>query len=477
MADDGADKSNQEETPDQLAAKRRQWASYFLVALLLLLVGVSFAILGGGNNERHDHWTTDRGEHGNETVAENLDKHQISNQDREMEQEALRKPSGEFEFRNDVHQPVGFAPDDTFPIISHGMFPSKGDIWNDLLQMGKPNEYDRSDPPFWGKGVVSIFVRFKVLGLISVNTKTNSFELDLALGERWVDDRLKFDPTKLGSLAVIILSSTDEALHGGTGPIWRPDTYFMNAVRFSATGDEIGQHTEITPKGIVFWGRKIAATFVAQFHFQYFPFDKHRLPIARSDYRYHNKQVRVSWDGPHAATISEEVTHPLFQISAFDRAKVVKQFYLGPYDCVIMNIRIERSVMSYFVKSILPVYLIVLLGCLAYRIDVHEPKMVPARVGVIISCVLTQSSFGRQLTEFGPKVSYLTWMDFYVLVAFMFNAFAMLEMGYVLLSNMNQIKMPDGMHESNYIDNLMEIWVPILFTIFTAIMLMVGNWG
>jgi hypothetical protein len=85
------------------------------------------------------------------------------------------------------------------------------------------------------------------------------------------------------------------------------------------------------------------------------------------------------------------------------------------------------SVSSYFWKLILPVYMIVILGCLAYRIDVHEPKYVPARVGVIISCVLTQSSFGRQLTDSGPKVSYLTWLDFYVLVAFFFNAFAMLE--------------------------------------------------
>ena len=50
-------------------------------------------------------------------------------------------------------------------------------------------------------------------------------------------------------------------------------------------------------------------------------------------------------------------------------------------------------------------------------------------------------------------------------------------MGYVLLSNMNKIQMPDGNHESNAIDNFMEIWVPITFTVFTVIMMMVGYWG
>ena len=47
--------------------------------------------------------------------------------------------------------------------------------------MDKPDEYDRSDPPFWGKGVVSVFCQIKIKGLIAVNTKDNSFELDLGL--------------------------------------------------------------------------------------------------------------------------------------------------------------------------------------------------------------------------------------------------------------------------------------------------------
>jgi hypothetical protein len=42
---------------------------------------------------------------------------------------------------------------------------------------------------------------------------------------------------------------------------------------------------------------------------------------------------------------------------------------------------------------------------------------------------------------------------------------------------MYKIQMPDGSKESNTIDNFMEIWVPITFTIFTVLMMIVGFLG
>jgi hypothetical protein len=134
-----------------------------------------------------------------------------------------------------------------------------------------------------------------------------------------------------------------QAKNGGTGPIWRPDMYFGNAVKFSGIGDKLGQHSEITPQGVVFWGRKMAATFMTQYHFQYFPFDKQSLPITRGVYRETNTEIRVSWDGPHAATIAADVQHPLFDIRSFDRRKKISKFFLGNYDIVQMHIRVQRS--------------------------------------------------------------------------------------------------------------------------------------
>lgn len=266
-------------------------------------------------------------------------------------------------------------------------------------------------------------------------------------------------------------------MNGGLGPIWRPDIYFHNVVNANVK-DTIGTHTELTPQGTIFWSRKMSATFTAKYRGEYYPFDKQRLSIRLGDYRGDIKTIRLNWNPNQAATIdASRLQHPLFRVDDIDYTSYIQQLRAGEFDTLEFNMRISRRPINFIFKIIFPVYCIVILGSLAYRIDVHTTKNIPARVGVVIACVLTQSAFNRRLTEEGPKIKSLTWMDLYVGTAFMFNTMAMAELAYVMNSMRQQIKMEDGMEECEFIDNVFELYAPLSFTLFTIAMLIIGLVG
>lgn len=479
-----ADDDSKEDKPEEWAAFRRRLGAASIALSLAFVVFLMVFYLHQGNSDKQDNWYT----LDNKTAPKD---HAVQRPETSSDKDEAERAKSQHDKHEghgssatvaepivDPHQPESWAPDPSFPVVSKGIFPHRQDLWHELLKIGKPEQYDASDPPNWGKGVAAeIDVSVKILSLIDVNMRDNHFAVDFCLRLRWQDDRLVYSPPKIGQLGVIVLGVVDEAMNGGLGPIWRPDIYFQNIINANIA-DTIGTHTEITPQGTVFWSRKMSATFIAKYRTDYYPFDRQRLGMRLGDFRGDIKSIRLNWNARMAATVdSTRLSHPLYRIDAVDYLNYVERLSAGDFDVLEFNLRISRRPVNYIFKIIFPVFCIVILGSCAYRIDVHIPKNIPARVGVVISCVLTQSAFTRRLNMEGPKIKTMTWMDLYVSVAFLFNTVAMVEMAFVMHSMRNNTKMEDGMDESEYIDNHFELYCPVAFFIFTVVMLIIGVYG
>lgn len=109
---------------------------------------------------------------------------------------------------------------------------------------------------------VVVDVQFRVNLLYAVDSKNEQFSLDFFVRELWTDERLQFEPSlwpdALGALRV-----------PASRAIWRPDTFFLNAVSCS-TSDQL---LTLNATGRLNWSRHQTCVFKADFNLLDFPFE------------------------------------------------------------------------------------------------------------------------------------------------------------------------------------------------------------
>jgi hypothetical protein len=143
---------------------------------------------------------------------------------------------------------------------SIGEFAERSTILRKILM-----DYDKSDPPKWGKGPVDVKVGVRVSRLTAVDTFDNSFSIDYYYRLHWEDERIVIkESDNLGPIKVFTLSDTDEKKQ----LIWRPDVAFINVLSTKLNGVT----TFITNKMQILWVRHLYSTFAATYDFSYFPF-------------------------------------------------------------------------------------------------------------------------------------------------------------------------------------------------------------
>ena len=105
-------------------------------------------------------------------------------------------------------------------------------------------------------------MQYRINLLYSVDSKNEQYSLDFFVREKWFDERLPFDaslwPDSLGALRV-----------PSKWAIWRPDTFFLNAVSCS-TSDNL---LTLNATGWLNWSRHQTCVFKADFDLVKFPFE------------------------------------------------------------------------------------------------------------------------------------------------------------------------------------------------------------
>lgn len=261
-------------------------------------------------------------------------------------------------------------------------------------------------------------VQFRVNLLYSVDSKNEQYSLDFFVRELWDDPRLQFDsalwPDSLGSLRVPTTKS-----------IWKPDTFFLNAVSCT-TSDNL---LTLNSTGRLNWSRHQTCVFKADFDLLKFPFDSQTFSIKRVSYAYTQSELvlRPIASGPcflPDPTIGFE--NSLWDLTAADCSAQTFLFRVGQdnYYQVAGNLYVKRKFQNYIVKLILPMFIIVCLSTITYFIDASST---PARVGGTVTLVLSIITFNLVVSQDLPKINYSTLLDWYVWKCFLFVAFAVGE--------------------------------------------------
>ncbi|XP_069646919.1 gamma-aminobutyric acid receptor subunit gamma-1 isoform X2 [Haliaeetus albicilla] len=253
---------------------------------------------------------------------------------------------------------------------------------------------------------------------ISFGQILGEYTIDIIFAQTWYDSRLKFN----SSMKVLMLNSNM------VGKIWIPDTFFRNSRKSDA-------HWITTPNRLLrIWsdGRvlyTLRLTINAECYLQLhnFPMDEHSCPLEFSSYGYPRNEIEYKWK-----KTSVEVADPkywrLYQFAFVGLRNTTEISHTLSGDYIIMTIFFDLSRrMGYFtIQTYIPCILTVVLSWVSFWIN---KDAVPARTSLGITTVLTMTTLSTIARKSLPKVSYVTAMDLFVSVCFIFVFAALMEYG------------------------------------------------
>ncbi|KAM9348976.1 gamma-aminobutyric acid receptor subunit gamma-2 isoform 4-T4 [Symphorus nematophorus] len=251
-----------------------------------------------------------------------------------------------------------------------------------------------------------------------VNAINMEYTIDIFFAQTWYDRRLKFNST----MKVLRLNSNM------VGKIWIPDTFFRNSKKADA-------HWITTPNrmlriwndGRILYTLRLTIDAECQLKLNNFPMDEHSCPLEFSSYGYPREEIVYKWKRS-SVEVGDIRSWRLYQFSfvGLRNTSEIVRTVSGDYVVLTVFFDLSRRMGYFTIQTYIPCTLIVVLSWVSFWIN---KDAVPARTSLGITTVLTMTTLSTIARKSLPKVSYVTAMDLFVSVCFIFVFAALIEYG------------------------------------------------
>ncbi|XP_075708701.1 gamma-aminobutyric acid receptor subunit gamma-3 isoform X3 [Rhinoderma darwinii] len=273
-------------------------------------------------------------------------------------------------------------------------------ILNKLL-----NEYDKKLRPDIGIKPTVIDVDIYVNSIGPVSSINMEYQIDIFFAQTWTDNRLRFNST----MKILTLNSNM------VGLIWIPDTIFRNSKTAEAHWITTpNQLLRIWNDGKILYTLRLTINAECQLQLHNFPMDEHSCPLIFSSYfclltdGYPKDEMIYRWRKNSVET-SNQKSWRLYQFDFMGLRNTSE---------IVQTSAVVLSWVSFWIKK----------------------DATPARTALGITTVLTMTTLSTIARKSLPRVSYVTAMDLFVTVCFLFVFAALME--YAALNYYSSCKKP-----------------------------------
>jgi len=283
-----------------------------------------------------------------------------------------------------------------------------------------------------------------VLDIDSIDGANQSFAANFALSAQWKDSRLAKDTD---SLRIMDLDK-----------VWNPTLQILNQQKIFKTFTD---KAEVSPDGTVIHRQRYWGTLSYPMNLKDFPLDEHTLKIIIMAVGNNANDIKFSIADERTG-MAEELTVTDWEVLDWEayaeRLDIGKTLPIVP--SVIFEFEAKRLVNFYIIKVLIPLILIVFMSLVVLFID---PGQMGSRFSIAITAILTLIAYRFLLGNLLPKISYLTYMD-YFLFGSMFLVFGILLETSIVARLMNMDKKTQALK--------IDYWTRWAFVIlFTLILL------
>nr|XP_054590152.1 gamma-aminobutyric acid receptor subunit gamma-3 isoform X1 [Nothobranchius furzeri] len=285
------------------------------------------------------------------------------------------------------------------------------EILNNLLK-----GYDKKLRPDIGVKPTVIDVDIFVNSIGPVSSINMEYQIDIIFAQTWTDSRLRYNST----MKILTLNSNM------VGLIWLPDTIFRN----SKTADSHwitmpNQLLRIWNDGKILYTLRLTINAECQLQLHNFPMDEHSCPLIFSSYGYPQNEMIYKWR-KNSVEAADQKSWRLYQFDFMGLRNTTDIIKTTAGDYVVMTVYFDLSRrMGYFtIQTYIPCILTVVLSWVSFWI---KKDATPARTALGITTVLTMTTLSSVARTSLPRVSYVTAMDLFVTVCFLFVFAALME--------------------------------------------------
>lgn len=240
-----------------------------------------------------------------------------------------------------------------------------------------------------------------------------TFKAEIFLDLKWHDPRLAFDPSEVGTDREVFLEHEAEL---ELERIWWPDVEFDNA-----QGERHVEARElvILPDGSIEYSERFNCEFVTHPDLRKFPFDAQHFDIRIESFAWDERflvfvpyDAKIGFNPEHQSSQEWDVQN----VSALvDKKNEVRSD--AAFSAFTLRIDVQRNSGYYIWKIVLPLFLIVVFTWSTFWMP-GEPST--GRMQRAFLALLTVVAFNQVVSKNLPRISYVTFMDSAVFLAFGF---------------------------------------------------------
>jgi hypothetical protein len=252
--------------------------------------------------------------------------------------------------------------------------------------------------PNAGAGPTPVHIFLYLVDVFEVSGSDQAFHADVVLIAEWRDPNLAGKWTTIQNVKM--------------EDVWEPRLQVVNQRGASAL---LPQRVEIHPDGLVRYRQRWSGRFTARMDLRDFPLDRQRFHVQVVSLGYSRDEVELIPDlGGKRSGRAEQLSitdwrlgPARMEMADFEPAPGTKALAGGQ-----LIWEGKRQVGYYTVQVILPLLMIVLMGWTALWIP---PSVVPARMSVAVTTMLTLIAYRFALGRLVPNLPYLTRFDYFTL--------------------------------------------------------------
>tara|TARA_S200000501_G_scaffold105475_1_gene98846 strand:- start:756 stop:1961 length:1206 start_codon:yes stop_codon:yes gene_type:complete len=326
-----------------------------------------------------------------------------------------------------------FFPLNTASALNEYKYPNynvdKDDCDQILNSMKYPNpDYSTEEP-------VAVYVDLLIEKIFDVNGKDMEFEAFFSMWFDWNEQRLAKSLKELGLFndkgkRQYLCSYNPIELWGKANRLFFPTIEFYN--KKTKTNVNLGgdaDWVDVYSDGNIGTRLRDSSHFSANFDFRRFPFDKQILQFELWS-EFPSTLVKI-YPEPISMPVYKEdlfsIDNENPQIPGWDIYKVeyYNEGYIDndklPYEGFFLNIYIKRQSSYYLFKIILPIIFILAISWSVFWV---RGSQLEAKVNVTIVCLLSLIAYNFIIDEDLPKLSYLTFLDSFILLSYFYTGIA-----------------------------------------------------
>ena len=259
---------------------------------------------------------------------------------------------------------------------------------------------------------VKVEVSVELLEVSQIADHDEKFDIEFYLYLVWNDPRLAFDAEKEGAEKRVV----------PIDKIWTPQPQLMDDLSVDVQNSNAAH---VRPDGTVLFRQYYRGTVSSNFDLHDFPFDRHRLEVNIEATGGEIGDV-VYTTGEHTTRQDARLLPHGWRLQGISSSVAEKRYARldETYSRFVYDVDVERDPHYYWWAIVLPLLPIVFTSWSVFWMD---PKEFSSQVGVGITAMLTVVAYRITIDSSLPPLTYMTRMDYFLLLcqSFVFAAFLM----------------------------------------------------